>query len=60
MSQFLTGLMEDKGAKKVAIALTALFSCTLSDKFSSTTGDFAGKTPACLPKAKVPDDRNEQ
>ena len=57
--------MEVKGAKRVEILgsddkrqLTALFSCTLSGKFLPPQVICAGKIPACLPKAKVPDGWN--
>ena len=57
--------MEVKGTKRVEIVssddkrqLTTLFSCTISGKFPPPQVIYAGKTPACLPKAKVPDGWN--
>jgi len=57
--------MEVKGAKRVELVgsdderqLTTLFSCTLSGKFFPLQVIYAGKTPACLPKAKIPDGWN--
>ena len=45
MSQFLN---EDKGTKRVEIQIVMTLSCVLSEKFQVI---YAGKTPACLPKA---------
>ena len=54
-----------KGTERVEIVgsdnnrqLTALLSRTLSGKFRPPQVIYAGKTPACLPKAKVPDGWN--
>ena len=53
----------DKGSKRVEIAglddkrqLTVLLSCTMKGKLLPTQVIYAGKTPACLPKADYPSD----
>ena len=53
----------DKGSKRVEIAglddkrqLTVLLSCTMKGKLLPTQIIYAGKTPACLPKADYPSD----
>ena len=53
----------DKGSKRVEIAgldnkrqLTVLLSCTMKGKLLTTQVIYAGKTPACLPKADYPSD----
>ena len=58
-------IMEVKGTKRVEIVgsdnnrqLTALLSCTLCGKYRPPQVIYAGKTPACLPKAKVLDGWN--
>jgi len=38
--------------------MTVLFTCTMSGKFLPTQVIYAGKTPACLPKDKLPDGWN--
>lgn len=53
--------MEVKGSKRIEVAgtddkkqITALLSCTLSGNFLPVQVIYAGKTPACLPKAEFP------
>ena len=53
----------DKGSKRVEIAglddkrqLIVLLSCTMKGKLLPTQVIYAGKTPACLPKADYPSD----
>ena len=55
--------LEEKGAQKVPIVaiedkrqLTAVFACSLAGDFLPPQIIYAGKTPACLPKAPFPSD----